>query len=67
MRCFYDPCISRIKEIFRKICPKFLDLYASIYGTLIYNVELVPNIMKKVIITELMSMLFANGVKRQQK
>ncbi len=28
---FYDPRISRIGKIFPKFCPKFLDLYASIY------------------------------------
>ncbi len=27
-----DPRISRIYKILAKICPKFLDLYASIYG-----------------------------------
>jgi hypothetical protein len=31
---FYDPHISRIHKIMSKICPKFLDLYASINGTL---------------------------------
>jgi hypothetical protein len=30
---FYDPRISRINKIMYKICPKFLDLYTSIYGT----------------------------------
>ncbi len=30
---FCDPCISRIQKINAKKCPKFLDLYASIYGT----------------------------------
>jgi hypothetical protein len=30
----YDPCISRIEKICSKKCPKFLHLYASIYGTL---------------------------------
>ena len=29
---FYDPRISRIEKIMSKICPKFLDLYGSIYG-----------------------------------
>ena len=29
-----DPPISRIEKIIYKICPKFLDLYASIYGIL---------------------------------
>jgi hypothetical protein len=32
---FYDPRISRIEKILGKFCPKFLDLYASIYGN--YN------------------------------
>ncbi len=27
-----DSRISRIDKIFAKYCPKFLDLYASIYG-----------------------------------
>ncbi len=27
-----DPCISRIDKILSKFCPKFLDLYARIYG-----------------------------------
>ncbi len=30
---FFDPRISRIDKILAKFCPKFLDLYASIYGT----------------------------------
>jgi hypothetical protein len=29
---FYDPRISQIEKILVKFCPKFLDLYASIYG-----------------------------------
>ncbi len=29
---FYGPVIRRIEKFFVKICPKFLDLYASIYG-----------------------------------
>ncbi len=29
---FYDPRISRIDKILVEICPKFLDLYASIHG-----------------------------------
>jgi hypothetical protein len=29
---FYDPHISRIDKILPKFCPKFLNLYASIYG-----------------------------------
>ncbi len=29
---FYDPRISRIEKIFAQNGPKFLDLYASIYG-----------------------------------
>ncbi len=29
---FHDPGISRIVKILVKFCPKFLDLYASIYG-----------------------------------
>ncbi len=28
-----DPGKSRIDRIWAKFCPKFLDLYASIYGT----------------------------------
>ncbi len=32
---FYDPRVSRIHKIMSKICPKFLDLYASIYGIFI--------------------------------
>ncbi len=28
---FCDPSISRIEKILAKFCPKFLDLYASIY------------------------------------
>jgi hypothetical protein len=31
---FYDPGISQIEKILFKICPKFLDLYASIYRKL---------------------------------
>ncbi len=27
-----DPGISQIDKILAKLCPKFLDLYASIYG-----------------------------------
>ncbi len=33
----YDPRISRIEQIFAKFSPKFLDLYASIYGNLIWT------------------------------
>jgi hypothetical protein len=33
----YDPRIRRIKKIFAKFCPKFLDLYASIYGSFFYT------------------------------
>ncbi len=30
----FDPSISRNKKNLPFFCPKFLDLYASIYGTL---------------------------------
>jgi hypothetical protein len=29
---FYDPRISQIEKFLLKFCPKFLDLYVSIYG-----------------------------------
>ncbi len=29
-----DPCISRNEKILFKFCPKFLDLYAGMYGNL---------------------------------
>ncbi len=32
MTVFFDPGISRIDKILVKFCPKFPDLYASIYG-----------------------------------
>ncbi len=32
IRTLYDPRISRIEKILVKFCPKFLNLYASIYG-----------------------------------
>jgi hypothetical protein len=35
---FCDPCISRIDKILAKFCPKFLDLYASIYGTCVGSI-----------------------------
>jgi hypothetical protein len=38
---FYDPHISRIEKILAQNGPKFLDLYASIYGnTRVYTVIL---------------------------
>ncbi len=33
----YDPRISQIEKIFAKKLPKFLDLYASIYGNSFCN------------------------------
>jgi len=39
-----DPHISRIRKVLATFCPKFLDLYASIYGSLIlkgYTYEMV--------------------------
>ncbi len=33
VRPLYDPRISRIEKKLVKFCQKFLDLYASIYGT----------------------------------
>ncbi len=36
---FHDPGISQIEKILVKFCPKFLDLYASIYGTLQQNIK----------------------------
>ncbi len=30
---FCDPCISRIDKLLANFFPKFLDLYASIYGS----------------------------------
>ncbi len=33
MRPIYDLRISQIEKILVKFCPKFLDLYESIYGT----------------------------------
>ncbi len=32
MTVFFDPGIGRIDKILVKFCPKFLDLYVSIYG-----------------------------------
>jgi hypothetical protein len=34
IKALYDPRISRIEKILAKFCPKFLDLYASIYGSM---------------------------------
>ncbi len=34
IKVIYDPRITRIEKISAKNCPKFLDLYASIYGML---------------------------------
>jgi hypothetical protein len=39
MTVFFDPCISRIDKILVKFCPKFLDLYASIYGKFKWNIN----------------------------
>ncbi len=33
IKALYDPHISRIEKILAKFCPKFFDLYASIYGS----------------------------------
>ncbi len=32
-RVSVDPCISRIDKILAEFCPKFLDLYGSMYGS----------------------------------
>jgi hypothetical protein len=44
IRVLYDPCISRIEKNLVNFCPKFLDLYASIYGSLNWTTFNVKNL-----------------------
>ena len=39
----YDPRISRTEKILVEFCPKFLDLYASIYGSFVFKI-LIPRV-----------------------
>jgi hypothetical protein len=39
---FYGPGISRNVKILVNFCPKFLDLYASIYGKFLFAASVLP-------------------------
>ncbi len=41
-RTLYDPRISQIEKKLVKFCPKFLDLYSSIYGNSFGNLMYQP-------------------------
>ncbi len=43
-----DPGKSRIYKILAKFCPKFLDLYASIYGNMFFSLPEHSSRLKKI-------------------